>query len=170
MALTAERLDPLRWIVAPMALSAVATLVFAAPIRVHGLQLPEPVFPMIPLFAWAVLRPSLMLPLCALLLGLFNDLVWGGRLGVWGLGLLLAFGFVLLTRNMMSGQGRVMQWCWFAAATSIAMGSAYLTVLISSGNTPNILAVAGQWLPTVLLYPLADRMIDRFEDADPRFR
>ena len=41
---------------------------------------------------------------------------------------------------------------------------------ILTGNAPSLLAVAGQWLPTVLLYPLADRLINRFEDADPRFR
>jgi rod shape-determining protein MreD len=50
------------------------------------------------------------------------------------------------------------------------MGSVYLAVRFTTGNSPNILAVAGQWLPTVLLYPLADRLIGRFEDADPRFR
>jgi rod shape-determining protein MreD len=146
------------------------TLLFAAPIRIHGLRLPEPVFAMVPAFAWAVLRPSLLAPLCLLLLGLFDDLVWGGRMGLWGLGLLVAYGFVLITRNMMSGQSRLMMWVWWAAAMSACMGSIYLTVRMIDGNAPNPLAVALQWLPTVLLYPLADRLIGRFEDADPRFR
>jgi rod shape-determining protein MreD len=169
--LTAERLDPLRWMAAPMAACVVATLLFAAPIKVFGLQLPEPVFAMVPAFAWAVLRPSILGPAAVLLLGLFCDLVWGGRLGLWGLGLLVAFGFVLLTRNMMSGQSRLMMWVWYVSAWSAGMGSVYLAVLVQTGgNAPSILAVAGQWLPTALLYPLADRLIGAFEDADPRFR
>jgi rod shape-determining protein MreD len=170
MGLTAERLDPVRWIILPMAASMAATLLFAAPLRVHGFQLPEPLFAMIPVFAWAVLRPSIVAPLCVLALGLFNDLVWGGRLGLWGLALLVAYGFILVSRSMMSGQSRVMLWAWFAAAAFAAMGAAYLAVLISTGNAPNLLAVAGQWLPTTLLYPLADRLVGRFEDSDPRFR
>jgi len=168
--LTAERLDPIRWMAAPMAVCMIATLLFAAPIKIAGLQLPEPVFAMVPAFAWAVLRPSILGPVFVLLLGLFCDLVWGGRLGLWGLGLLVAFGFVLVTRNMMSGQSRLMMWVWYVAAWSIGMGCVYLVVLMQTGNAPNILAVAGQWLPTALLYPVADRLIGAFEDTDPRFR
>ncbi len=170
MAGLTERLDPWRWMAVPMAACMGATLLFAAPIRLYGLRLPEPVFAMVPVFAWAVLRPSILAPLCLLILGTFNDLVWGGRMGLWSLGLLVAYGFVLITRNMMSGQSRFMMWVWWAAALSACMGSVFLIERVLTGNAPNLLAVAGQWLPTVLLYPLADRLIGRFEDADPRFR
>jgi rod shape-determining protein MreD len=169
-ALTAERLDPWRWIGVPMLACMAATLLFAAPIRFWGVPLPEPVFALVPAFAWAVLRPSILAPACLLALGLFDDLVWGGRLGLWGLGLLVAYGLVLVTRNMMTGQSRLMTGAWYVAACSAAMGAAYVAVLLDTGNQPNILAVAGQWLPTILLYPLADRLIGRFEDTDPRFR
>jgi len=170
MGLTVERPDPMRWIVAPMVGAMGATLLFAMPLRVHGLQLPEPVFAMVPVFAWAVLRPSLMAPLCLLGLGLFNDLVWGGRVGLWALALLAAYGFILGTRSMMGGQSKLMLWIWFAAASLVAMGVADLAVLMDVGHAPNVLAVLGQWAPTALLWPLADRLIGRFEDADPRFR
>jgi rod shape-determining protein MreD len=168
--LTAERLDPWRWIVAPMAASMAATLLFAAPIKILGLRPPEPVFAMVPVFAWAVLRPSLYAPLCVLALGLFDDLAWGGRLGLWSLGLLVAYAFVLMTRSMMSGRGRLMMWVWYMVVTAAGMGAVYGVVALESHNRPGILAVAGQWLPTALLFPLADRLIGRFEDADPRFR
>lgn len=170
MAGLTERLDPVRWMGVPMAACMLGTLLFSAPIRVFGLRPPEPVFAMVPVFAWAVLRPSILAPLCLLILGLFDDFVWGGRLGLWSLGLLVAYGFVLVTRNMMSGQSRLMMWVWWAASLTMGMGSIYLAVRFLTGNSPSPLAVAGQWLPTVLLYPLADRLIGRFEDADPRFR
>jgi len=143
MAGLTERLDPVRWMGVPMAACMGATLLFAAPIRVFGLRPPEPVFALVPVFAWAVLRPSLLAPLCLLVLGLFNDLVWGGRMGLWGLGLLVAYGFVLVTRNMMGGQSRLMMWVWWAATLTACMGSVYLAVRFTTGNSPNILAVAG---------------------------
>jgi len=168
--LLSERLDPVRWMGVPMVACMGATLLFAAPIRVFGLRAPEPLFAMVPVFAWAVLRPSILAPICLLILGLFDDFVWGGRLGLWELGLLVAYGFVLITRNMMSGQSRLMMWVWWAAALTACMGAVYLAVRVLTGNSPSPLAVAGQWLPTVLLYPLVDRLIARFEDSDPRFR
>ncbi len=47
------------------------------------LQLPEPVFPMAPAFAWAMIRPSVLAPLVLLVMGLFLDLLWGGPIGLW---------------------------------------------------------------------------------------
>ena len=44
------------------------TLIFAIPFRVFSLQLPEPVFCMVPVFAWAVIRPSILAPFAILLL------------------------------------------------------------------------------------------------------
>ena len=167
---TAERLDFWRWMGLPMLACMAATLVFAAPIRVLGLRPPEPVFALVPAYAWAVLRPSIMAPICLMLLGLFQDLVWGGLLGLWPLGLLLAYGLVLISRNMVTGQSRLMMFIWYLVACSAAMGAAYAAVAFEAHNLPNLLAVAGQWLPTALLYPLADRLIGRFEDTDPRFR
>lgn len=169
-ALTAGRLDLWRWMAAPMAACMAATFLFAVPVSLFGLQLPEPVFAMVPAFAWAVLRPSLLGPLFLFALGLFDDLVWGGRLGLWALGLLVAYGFVLVTRNLMTGRSQLMNWIWYLAAWSAGMGAAYVAAWLDVHNRPNIWAVMGQWLPTALLYPLADRLIGRFEDADPRFR
>ena len=34
----------------------------------------------------------------------------------------------------------------------------------------SLLAMLGQVIPTLLLFPFADRMIERFEDGDVRFR
>jgi rod shape-determining protein MreD len=168
--LTAERPDPLRWIAAPMALCMAATLLLAAPIKLWGLQLPEPVFAMIPAFAWAVLRPQILAPACLLILGLFDDLIWGGRLGLWGLGLLVAYGIVLVSRNMMSGQSRLMMGVWYITAWTACMATAWTVTAMQTANSPSLIALALQWLPTALLFPVADYLVARFEDADPRFR
>lgn len=170
MSQRANRMTFWGWMGAPALVCVGATLLFAAPIRVFGLQPPEPIFPMVPAFAWAVLRPSLAAPFVLLLLGLFLDLTWGAPTGLWSISLIVAYGLILLSRGMMSGQGRAMMWMWYAFACALAMGCAYAATALEAGVPPSLLAVFWQYLPTVLLYPFADRLIERFEDADVRFR
>lgn len=146
------------------------TLIFAIPFRVFSLQLPEPVFCMVPVFAWAVIRPSILAPFAILLLGLFLDLYWGGPVGLWAVSLLIAYGTTLASRSMMVGQNRAMMWGWFAVSCAVAMVSGFLLTRLDAKASPSLIAIAWQFLATILLYPFAHRLVDRFEDADVRFR
>lgn len=166
----AQPLTPWRWLGVPLLQCLAVTVLLAVPMRLFGLRLPEPVLPMILAFAWAVIRPSVIAPAAILFMGLFLDVFWGGSLGLWALALLVAYGVVLASRNMMAGQSRPMMWAWYAATCTIAMGAAYLLSMVDARQAPNLVSVGWQLLATILLYPFADRLIDRFEDADVRFR
>ena len=166
----ARPLHPGRWLGVPLLISVLATVVFAAPIRIFGLQLPEPVFAMVPAFAWALIRPSILAPFGLLFLGLFLDVFWGGATGLWGLSLLIAYATALAGRNMMTGQSRPIMWAWFSGVTAVAMAGGFLFSMLDSLAMPSLLAVFWQFLVTALLFPFAHRLIDRFEDADVRFR
>ena len=109
-------------------------------------------------------------PFVLLGIGLFLDMVWGDPMGLWGLSLIAAYVTVLFSRNMMTGQSRLMMWGWFATACGVAMSLAYVVTAVDAGVAPNLASTAWQFLPTVLLYPFAHRLIERFEDADVRFR
>jgi rod shape-determining protein MreD len=167
---SARPLEPWRWLVAPLLLALVASILFAAPIRIFGLRLPEPVFALIPTFAWAVIRPAVLAPFLVLAMGLFLDLFWGSPLGLWALALLIAYGATLFTRQMMSGQSRVMMLVWYSTICALTMGAGYLFTMLDSLNAPSPLAVFWQFLATMLLFPFANRLIEQFEDADVRFR
>ncbi len=166
----ARPLNPGRWLGVPMLFVVLATILFAAPIRMWGLQLPEPIFAMVPAFAWAVIRPSILAPFALLLLGLFLDTFWGGPTGLWGLSLLVAYASVLAARNMLTGQSRPMLWVWYAGACALSMTAGFLFTMMDSLAMPSLVAVFWQFLATALLFPFAHRLIDRFEDADVRFR
>jgi rod shape-determining protein MreD len=166
----AAPLAPWRWIGLPMIQALGATVLLLVPVRVFGLQLPEPVFAMVPAFAWAVIRPSLLAPAALLLMGACMDLVWGSPLGLWSLCLLLAYGAALSVRSILAGQSRPVMWAWYAIACLVAEGAGFLFIQLDSQSTPSLIAVGWQLLATILLYPFADRLIDRFEDADVRFR
>jgi len=147
-----------------------ATLVFALPIRVFGLQPPEPVFAMAPAFAWAVIRPSMLAPAALFFVGLFMDLLWGSPLGLWSLSLLAAYGLTLGARSVLVGQSRGVMWAWYAAACALAELCGYLFTMLDVQAAASPVSMGWQVLATILLYPFADRLIDRFEDADVRFR
>jgi rod shape-determining protein MreD len=163
-------LDSWRWLVMPALIALVATLLTDIPLRIWGTRLPQPVYLLVLAFSWAVIRPSLLPPFVLLLLGLYLDLFEGGAVGLWPTCILMAYGFVLMTRPMMTGQSRVVMWGWYAAACLLAFTAAYLLSMLDALSTPNLLATFWQWLATALLYPFAHSLIERFEDADVRFR
>ena len=161
---------PLQWIAWPMLLTMAATVVLATPIELFGLTLPEPVIPMVLAFAWPLIRPSLLAPVALLACGLFLDLLWGGPSGLWPLALLAPYGLVLLSRPLIVGQDTRVLFGWYGAATALCFSMAYMVVWLRAGNAPSLISLALQVLPTVLLFPLADRLVQRFDDGDVRFR
>jgi len=146
------------------------TVLFSIPLRLWGLQLPEPVFPMAAVFAWGVIRPSVLAPLAAVIMGLFLDIFWGGATGLWALILLVAYGLVLGARSMTAGQSRGALWVWYGVVTALSMGVGFLIVALRDKAMPSLIATGWQYLATIVLYPFAYRLIDMFEDADVRFR
>ena len=113
-----------------------ATVLFATPVRLFGLGPPEPVFPLVLAFAWAVIRPSILGPFALLALGLFLDLWWGAPVGLWPMALLTAYAITLGVRRVLSGLGWWSLAGWYAlalaAATGLAMGVGLLTTLFRS--------------------------------------
>jgi rod shape-determining protein MreD len=166
----ARSLEPWRWLGIPMAQVLGATILFGVPLRIWGLRLPEPIFPLVVVFAWAVIRPSVLAPLLVLVMGFCLDLYWGGPLGLWALCLLIGYAVTLAARPIMAGQSRTILWAWYALVVATAMTAAYLFVMLDVRNQPSPLAMAWQFLATIVLYPFAHRLIDMFEDADVRFR
>jgi rod shape-determining protein MreD len=167
---TVRRFNPVLWLGAPMAMCAAASLIFALPLEVFGLRLPEPVFAVVLAFAWGMIRPSILPPFALLVLGLYLDLLWGGPLGLWPLALLAAYAPVLFARAFLSARGFWGLWGWYAGACAAALATGLLFTILRAGIAPNLVGVAWQWLATAALFPFANRLIERYEDADVRFR
>jgi rod shape-determining protein MreD len=166
----ARPMNPLGWLGVPMLLCVAATMVLATPLRIFGLALPEPVFPLAAAFAWALIRPSLLTPFALLALGLFLDLFWWGPLGLWPLCLLASYAAVLAVRRLITGNDYLFVWAWYAASVAVAFGVGFVVATITAGAPPNLLALGSQYFWTVALFPFAHRLIRRYEDADVRFR
>lgn len=161
---------PLQWLVYPALIAMAATVVLATPVKLFGLSLPEPVVPMTLAFAWPLIRPSVIAPVLLLLLGLFLDLLWGGPIGLWPTCLLIVFAVVMGSRSLVSGQDTRVLFAWYAALTVLAFVIGYLAMTLDAGHPPSLFGLILQIVPTILLFPLATLMIERFDDGDLRFR
>ena len=170
MSRAGQGLQPLEWLGLPWLAALVATVLLATPLRVFGLALPEPVFPVVLAFSWAVIRPSIAAPFLLIAAGLFLDLFWSGQLGLWSTAFLAAYGLTFGARTLMVGQGARVLAGWYLAVSLLAFTTAYLAAMLDSHTPPNLTATALQFAFTVALFPLARALIERFEDADIRFR
>ena len=166
----AKPLDAWNWLILPGLACLAASLILALPFRFLGFSWPEPVFVLVPAFVWAVVRPSILPPMLLFGLGLCLDLVWGNASGVWPLSILAGYLAVLATRGIASGQGREANWIWFGLMCALVELVAYLVTVMSTHVAPNLVGAGWQWLVTTALYPIAHRLIERFEDTDVRYR
>ena len=167
---TIRVVGPVQWVFYPALIAIAVTVLLATPVELFGLKMPEPVLPLILAFAWPLIRPSMVAPAVLFALGLFLDLFWGGTLGLWPLCLLSVYGAVLASRSLLAGQETQILFVWYALCALGAFVVAYLIVTLDAGRAPSVLALLGQVVPTLLLFPVADWMIQRFDDGDVRFR
>ena len=163
----AAPLTPWRWLGVPMLQIVAASLIFALPIRFWGHGLPEPVFAMPAVFAWAVIRPSMLAPVAVLTMGVFQDFLWNTPTAFWAVCLLLPYGVVLAGRAMLAGQSQLMMGCG-TAPRSRSLGAGYLFTMLPPRTPDGDGRLAIPRHSCALSF--ADRLIDRFEDADVRFR
>ena len=160
----------MQWIALPALAVMAGAVVLATPVEMFGLKLPEPILPMVLAFAWPLIRPSMVAPAVLFGLGLFLDLLWGSPLGLWSLSLLCVYAIVLASRNLLAGQETQILFGWYAGCTLLAFLLTYVIVSLNAGNAPSILALLGQMIPTLLLFPVASWLIERFDDGETRFR
>ena len=163
-------MNPALWIGGPILICSLASLVLAAPLRIYGFALPQPVFALVPAFAWALIRPSVLPPLALFVCGLFLDLLWGGLLGLWPTCLLAAYGSIYWARANLAGRGFWILWLGYALVCALALSLGALIVGLHAGIGVNLGELGWQFLVTLALYPFAWGLLTRYEEAEPRFR
>jgi rod shape-determining protein MreD len=168
--LTVQQPNPVNWLVKPALYCVVGSVLLALPVKVFGLQPPEPVFAMAPAFAWAAIRPSILPPFALIALGLFQDGLWGGPAGLWPLCLLTVYALAFTARRVLAGEGFWALWAWYGAVVALGFGMGVFLLSVLSSEVPNLLGVGLQYVVTATLFPASWLLVERYEDADVRFR
>jgi rod shape-determining protein MreD len=127
------------------------------PISVLGGLVPAPLLALVPVYFWCLVRPDLMTPAVALMIGMAEDVLSGGPPGIWTLAFVLTYALVARQRDSFAGLAGLAAVVGFAAAAAFACAVAYLSVagfafLTPGASLPPIPPILGELAMTVLFY------------------
>ena len=125
--------------------------------------LPSLTMPLV--YHWAIYRPQTMPPAIAFLIGLWQDIIVGGPLGLMALVLVLLCGVVETQRQVFRTQAFAVNWMGYAiislALTLLAWGIASWWYWTGFGLVPFVT----QWGLGVVVYPLLAIVFTRLDRA-----
>ena len=154
MGYRAETLFRLLRAAAPTLLGIIGVLILAAPIRFFEGFGPTPILPLVIVFFWSVYGPDYMPPLSVFLIGLLQDLLTGGPLGLWPAVYLVTQFIVLSQRAYFLGREQKVVWLGFALASVGAGLILWLVMSLMSGVLLPVGHLLLQLAATVVIYPL----------------
>ncbi len=133
-----QKLDLWARAAAPSLSLLVLVMLGVMPLQLPGYGAVAPLLPLIGVYYWILHRPDLITFPVLFVVGLFQDLLTGGPLGVSGFVFLTIGWLVLSQRRVLAGMPVLVVWSGFAMIAAVAVG---LEWLIISGLYGEILPV-----------------------------
>ena len=149
----------------PFVFTFFLVLLSLIPIRVPGYSEIAPVLPLIPIYHWAIYRPT-VLPLWAVfVLGAFYDLLSGVPLGLYTLVFLTAYGIVVSQRRYIIGKSFLIYWLGYGI---VALGAAFQSWLVASIwflSLLNVESILFQFFVSFGIFPIVAWFCLRMQQA-----
>jgi rod shape-determining protein MreD len=136
----------------PFFCGVLAVALANVPVSLLGGQVPPALLALMPVYFWCLVRPDLMPPAIAFLIGVLQDLFSGGPPGVWAASFVAAYALVDRQRDSFAGLSGVGAILGFAAAMLVAAGTAYVIVAIYYAGLPPVGPLVMQISLSVLFY------------------
>ncbi len=154
MGYRAENLFRLIKAAAPTLLGVIGVMILAAPVRLFEGFAPTPIFPLVIVFFWSVYGPDYLPPFSVFLIGLLQDLLTGGPLGLWAAVYLVTQFIVMSQRAYFLGREQKVVWIGFAFASAGAGLILWLVMSLMSGALLPVRLLLLQLVATVAIYPI----------------
>jgi rod shape-determining protein MreD len=138
--------------ITPFLCSLFAIALANMPVSLLGGLVPPPLFALMPVYFWCLVRPDLMPPALAFGIGILEDLFSGGPPGVWAASFVAAYAVVDRQRDTFAGLSGIGAILGFAAAMLVASVTAYIIVSIYYGLLPPIAPLVVEIAVSVLFY------------------
>ena len=139
---------------APTLLGLFGVIMLALPVRFLEGAIPAPIIPLVVVFFWSIYGPDYMPPLSVFFIGLLQDLLTGGPLGLWPAVYLATQFIVLSQRPYFLGREQKVVWIGFALAAAGASVILWLVMSLMAGVLLPIRGLLYQVFATVMIYPL----------------
>ncbi len=154
MGYRAEHLLSLLKTVAPLLLGLLGVIILALPMRLFEGAAPTPIIPLVVVFFWSIYAPAYMPSVSVFLIGILQDLLTGGPLGLWAAVYLVTQFVVMSQRSYFLGREQKVVWLGFALAAANASLMLWLVMSLMSGVLLPVGGLLAQMTTTVLIYPL----------------
>jgi rod shape-determining protein MreD len=154
MSMTAwQRVDRFGRNLAPCALTVALLLASASPAPIPGAAPLAPALVLAAVYYWTIHRPDLLRPGALFFIGVLQDLVTGGAVGVSSL-ILVALHWLLLTQRRIFLAGTfIFMWFGFALTVFTAIGAQWLIYTIANVTVMPVQAPLFQAILTLALFP-----------------
>lgn len=138
----------------PTALGILGVLILSSPIRLLEGMAPTPLIPLLVVYFWSIYSPSYLPSVSVFVIGLLQDLMLGGPLGLWASIYLFVQFLVMTQRAYFHGREQRVVWLGFAVASGLAALILWLVMSIMSGTLLPMGRLVLQFLATIAVYPL----------------
>lgn len=151
------------WQCVPTVIALVGVLISLIPLGLVSHWLVFPVLALTAVYFWAINQPTLLPPVLVFVIGLAQDLLSGGPIGLWAFVYLVAYAAILSQRNLLFALPFVMLWGGFLI---VAMGAGVLVWMVGSFYYSQVLSfspIALQVAATALIYPLMSKIFSHVQ-------
>jgi rod shape-determining protein MreD len=138
--------------VLPILFGLAGAIAANVPITLLGGWMPSPLFALMPVYFWCLVRPDLVTPAWAFAIGVLQDLLSGGPPGIWAISFVMMYAVIDRQRDTfagLSGWGAVLG---FAIATLLTSTMAYVTFGVYYWKLLPLSPFVVQFAVSVLLY------------------
>jgi rod shape-determining protein MreD len=140
----------------PFLCAVVGVVTSNVPVSIFGAMVPPPMFGLMPVYFWCLVRPDLMPPFAVFIIGVLQDLLGGGPPGVWTLSFIGSYAIVDRERDSFAGLAGIGAILGFAAAMLIAGATAYAIISILYWHLPPVAPIVVEIAISVVFYiPIA---------------
>ena len=122
------------------------------PVSLVGGVLPSPMFALMPIYFWCLVRPDLMPPFAVFVIGVTQDLLGGGAPGIWTLSFVAAYALIDRERDSFAGLAGFGAILGFAGAMLAAGSVAYTVVAIYYWHLPPLTPILIEIAVSVAFY------------------
>jgi rod shape-determining protein MreD len=138
--------------VIPALFALVSVMLANIPITLFGGSIPSPLFALMPIYFWCLVRPDLISPTWAFIVGVLQDILSGGPPGIWAVSFVVMYAVTDRQRDTLAGLAGGGAILGFATSVLVASATAYVTYGVYYWKALPLSPFVVQFAVSVLMY------------------